>query len=455
MTIENTFVNACKTGNLKKAKLLYKKNNNNIKPKSLELAIGHANNKNHFKVAQWLVNVANTNSCSFTCYYGACHYGNLEFLKWHMSMHNYKVCQGQFERMFEISCFYGNLHIAQWIYQVNPSINVFSNNGYAYNYACRNGHLEVAQWLKNTFGFNMLFYHCTTTFTSVCENGHLKVAQWLLTVQNNIQNEFVIKTAFGYACEHGHLEVAQWLLTIWNNLKHKTILSIDAYIIAKICRKGYFSVLKWLDTLSFINNLDCRLCMYYTHALCGGNINIAKWLINKSSTTLSQYNIEHAFVSTMEGGELYAAQWILLKHPTIDIRINNDIFEMFCQLGKYKKLKWILEMYKKRNISINIRPIQSGLKTAILMKNLNILQLILSEIPDFNFCYDNNVLFKTCQTIHIFRFLQKMFPFKYDYNVKRRTIKNPNVANVLCLLYILNKKKYTNFITPNFVFTVV
>lgn len=445
MAITTTFEHACASGNIKKAKrLLNKLENKILNPKFYFARVLYgACLNNHQHIAVWLANSVEIDFNEYEFYYGLCQHGNLEFMQCLMQL-NVTI---NHEKIFATACYYGSLNVAKHIHAINPSVNVFIDKGYAYNYACRNGHLHVAQWLIDTFGFCSLFYNNVNTFIAVCENGHLHVAQWLLTVQFNIKQEWVIQSSFISACENGHLPVATWLLTIWENaFPIKKIYIISEFSFAKICKKGYLNIAQWLFSLSSVKIILSNA--YYVYALSGNNIHIAKWILATMPTTTIA--VEHAFIAACKSGALDAAKWIYYKNPDINIELDQDVFEIICSNNNYKLLKWLLNLYKTRGKTINTDYIKSCLRGCCLRNRLNILQVLVSEIPNINICYDGHILFQITTNVHISKYLQRLYPFKYSVK-KTNIVRKSRVSNMLFMLYVLHKKGHANNLTPNIV----
>jgi len=55
-------------------------------------------------------------------------------------------CYGE---AFRWACEHGNLDVAQWLRSVNCHIDIHLNNHYAFRMACGNGHVDVALWLQS------------------------------------------------------------------------------------------------------------------------------------------------------------------------------------------------------------------------------------------------------------------------------------------------------------------
>jgi len=119
MNIETQFLNACKTGNLNKAKQIYL---NNLIDE--ECAFLLACVKGQLHIAKWLLQIKpNIN----------------------ISVHN--------EEAFRCACESGHLHVAQWLLQIKPTINVFINDHSAFKHACIRNKWLVVKWLCELYPF--------------------------------------------------------------------------------------------------------------------------------------------------------------------------------------------------------------------------------------------------------------------------------------------------------------
>jgi len=78
----------------------------------------------------------------------ACKNGELEKAKEILKNNSNINISAYDECAFEFACQNGHLNIAQWLLQVKSDINISADNEYAFTWTCENGHLRVAQWLQ-------------------------------------------------------------------------------------------------------------------------------------------------------------------------------------------------------------------------------------------------------------------------------------------------------------------
>jgi len=136
MDVQYKFQNACRTGNLKKAKKLLKTNPN--------------------------INISANDECAFRW---ACVKGRLHVSQWLLSLRyiNISFCD---EWAFRWACVNGHLNVAQWLLQVKPDIDISASNEWAFRWACKDGHLNTALYLQSLLPFSYNVQVENNTITS-------------------------------------------------------------------------------------------------------------------------------------------------------------------------------------------------------------------------------------------------------------------------------------------------
>ena len=161
------------------------------------------------------------------------------------------------------------------------------------------------------------------------------------------------------------------------------------------------------------------------------------------------------FQIACEDGNLKLAKKLLQKYPNIDISFNNEyIFRYACYNKRFKLAKWLLKVKPNIDISINN---EYAFKSACLNGDLKLAQYLLKVKPDINISVFNDACFViACYKNHLklIQWLQSLKPFKYSIEIKTKTIFvkkiNKNCEErLLFMLYTLQYKNYTNYLTPN------
>ena len=114
----NSFINACRDGDLDNAKQLLLLNQN------IDI---HADDEYAFRYS--------------------CAYGHLDVAKWLWSLDQNIDIHADDEYAFRYSCIYGHLELAKWLWSLNQNINIHVDDECAFRWSCGYGHLEVAKWL--------------------------------------------------------------------------------------------------------------------------------------------------------------------------------------------------------------------------------------------------------------------------------------------------------------------
>lgn len=113
----------------------------------------------------------------------ACRYGNLTTAKWLQTKFLINYSSLQYEYIFKEACIHGHLEIAKWLLTVNPTIDVAVGNYFAFQMACSKGYLEVAQWLLSVKPTINISAANDFAFRWACECKHLQVAEWLVSLK--------------------------------------------------------------------------------------------------------------------------------------------------------------------------------------------------------------------------------------------------------------------------------
>ena len=113
----------------------------------------------------------------------ACKNGNLNKAKTLVTNNSNIDISFGYEMAFREACEYGHLNVAKWLLNIKPNINTIAWQYYAFDMACLNGHLHVAKWLlevkpKQTVDDIYLSANNESAFRNACFNRHLNVAQW-------------------------------------------------------------------------------------------------------------------------------------------------------------------------------------------------------------------------------------------------------------------------------------
>lgn len=165
------------------------------------------------------------------------------------------------------------------------------------------------------------------------------------------------------------------------------------------CKSGFFSLVKYLVNCNPLLLSD-KHNLFECACICG-HLEIAQWLLNDCGIGCSRtekYDI--TFVDVCAGGQLNVAKWLLEIRPEIDIHYEEDgAFSYACEYGHLDVVKWLWDMCP----DIDIRDADEYcFKCACRNGHLEIAKFLLEVCPDIDVCNEDNVAFTdACEYGHL------------------------------------------------------
>ena len=77
----------------------------------------------------------------------ACRDGDLDNAKQLLLLNQNIDIHADDEYAFRYSCAYGHLDVAKWLWSLDQNIDIHADNDHAFRCSCGNGYIEVAKWL--------------------------------------------------------------------------------------------------------------------------------------------------------------------------------------------------------------------------------------------------------------------------------------------------------------------
>ena len=188
---------------------------------------------------------------------------------------------------------------------------------------------------------------------------------------------------------------------------------------------------------------------------------------------ISSENNETDFISFCMNGEVNQVQWLLENYPNINISDKNEnAFRMACEAGNLKVAQYLLKIKPDINISAND---EEAFRYACEYGELEVAKWLLQVKPNIDISALNNDAFiysGYSGNLYITKWLYSLNPFKYSlyldlesYEIKNKkisgytyfdngkiihwNINNNYDENLEFMLYALNYKNYTNYLSPD------
>jgi hypothetical protein len=192
---------------------------------------------------------------------------------------------------FVFCCSGGRKCVALYLW-LNYKKHIYLNarNDIVFYVACVNGQIKTAKWLldiaekdsqTNTID---IFARGSRGFEGACINGCDETAEWLYSLHEE-QGKPVDFSAIGYkllcnVCARGWAHIASWL----QNLYYVDVTLNDDLIFRNACAHGKLTTANWIyKTYGVKTGMNYRRAYPLRHALYGGHVTMAIWLVNHGS----------------------------------------------------------------------------------------------------------------------------------------------------------------------------
>jgi hypothetical protein len=276
----DSFINACKEGNLEKAINIYNKDNPNIHAKDCAFRLSCKNG--HINIAQWLYGLddkTNIHALDDYAFKSACKNGHINIAQWLYGLEDKPNIHALDEIAFRYACYYGHINIAQWLYGLEDKPNIHAYNDCAFRFACKYGHINIAQWLYGLEDKPNIHASDDFAFKFACANRKINIASWLSTICDN------------YYIEIEDNKIKNWkvknsLQILYDNKEYDKIidkLKIGKKddIIIETCSICYEDNTNFLTSCKHSFCVECFIMWYIGHnkkqcSYCMQNIDIEK-----------------------------------------------------------------------------------------------------------------------------------------------------------------------------------
>lgn len=270
---------------------------------------------------------------------------------------------------FKKACELGIVWIAQWLVKVDKEMQQFRKL-----YPCMIPYIQLI--VDNVRDY----------FIIMIEQNHLEMAQWFFDqVQNGSETvRSALPRAFNIACSKGHLGIAKWIITL---PYEEAVQNVDNIAFCLTCEYGHINVAEWLFDLGQKGFCEIDIHAHndraFKNACFNNQIEITKWLLNKTSQTKTKIKMNNTDVYTLfkkacTNDNLEMAK-CLFDRWDIDLHLESEsIFRIVCEGGKLAMVKWLYEISFKtgRKIDIHISD-EYVFRVACRKSNLDLVRLLI------------------------------------------------------------------------------
>lgn len=247
--------------------------------------------------------------------------------------------------------------------------------------AIKSGSLQMVQWILNKEKYAKRFLKQISDselygFLKSCKKGHIDIVGYLIDFVCQYDNgEYyisicdIVNEGIAVACEYNHLAIAKRILELEcvRNRQNEFEISYNmAFVYA--CKGGNIAIAKWLLESGKNINIHNGGERPFISACINGKIDIVKMLIKLGEDSGDKIDIhywgEDAFRHACANGHLDIAR-LLLKlgedsYGRIDIHAHDeDAFVSACDNGHLHILQWLIELGEDTYGPINIRAVHA------------------------------------------------------------------------------------------------
>lgn len=194
-----------------------------------------------------------------TQFVNACRNGDLQKAKHLLSTNHTINILENIKNEFKNACKNGYLHIAEWLFSLkqNQYINMSIFDTETFVWTCGYGHLQVAKYLYKINSNINISNGANEAMLYASGNGHLDVLIWLLSLPNDYSEHDYFE-AFRYACYAGKIFTAQYLFSLKPEICINVVKIIPLFL--EICKSNYTDVALWFQSLMpftyFVKTID-------------------------------------------------------------------------------------------------------------------------------------------------------------------------------------------------------
>ena len=176
------FIDACKTGNLIKAKQLH---NEEIQTDDLNIAFRWSCCNGNIEIAKWLYELkADIHGRDDSAFRWSCSNGHIEIAKW---LYELKAnIHAQNDEAFRLSCYRGHTRVVKWLIKICQSVDDLYNNG---SLIKRYDIIKVIFESKDKFG---KYYNPTNNKMTLGRKQYMERKQ---IIKSNVSNYIILDLA--------------------------------------------------------------------------------------------------------------------------------------------------------------------------------------------------------------------------------------------------------------------
>lgn len=359
----------------------------------------------------------------------------------------------------------GYLHIAKYLIRRHPNKDLLRLDNYYLTQACIGGHLDLVKYLLSLEEDGDVYkgLYDKDAICNAAANGHLSIVKYLLSLDKskaryylshalkeaaaaghlNIVKYFVYlgvqmftehKEPFIRAAANGHFHVVKYFVNIFMNTD-VTVADVGQNILISVASNGHLDMIKYLRSLGVderaVKNKCLRSAALYghidtvkyfvslgadvrfgdiVHAAAKGHLKVLKYLMSFKPDADTIYQ---AILASAKNGHLEVVQYLISLANTT---IYYDVFDHACASGHLKLVKYVVSLV----VDLTATTVNEGFIHACAKGHIKIMKYLVSLGADIT--ANNNSAFARAAEyghIHVLKYLKSMgacIPNRYRLN---------------------------------------
>lgn len=396
------FIQACTTGDLTTAKLLYPHlfERKDKKIMVIDKAFQGAVTNGYLHIAKYLIRRhPNKDLLRLDNYYltQACVGGHLDLVKYLSSL------GADFRGLYDKDALgnaAANGHLSIVKYLVSLDKRIFLDMNYALQLAAGEGHLDIVKYLMSSGAQIITEDEGPFTdenegpFITAAANGHFHVVKYFVDIfmKTDVTVADVARDGLIPVASNGHLDMIKYLQS----------LGVDANIVKNDCLYcaalyGHIDTVKYFVSLGADVSFGCIV-----HAAAKGHLEVLKYLVSYKPDNFTANTIYKAILESAQNGHLEVVQYLISLGDTT---IYYDVFDQACASGHLELVKYVVSL----GVDLTTATLNEGFEQACARGHLEMVKYLVSLGADMT-ANNNSAFAKAAENghIHVLKYLNNM-----------------------------------------------